>query len=191
MMDVEQENQLIARVQNGSTKDFERLVQVYQNPLFRIIGNLVQPAHQLEDLVQDIFLAAFANIGRFDPNKGKFRTWLYAIARNRALNAQKKHREGQLPDGWDPTDERTPMDDLIVKEAFAHLDRALSRLKFQDRMIFILAELEGLPYADIAGIEKIPLGTVKSRLARVRGKLRRALETYNTSPCNSHHIMKN
>jgi RNA polymerase sigma-70 factor, ECF subfamily len=184
-MDVQQENQIISRVQNGSTQDFELLVQAYQNQLFRIIGNLVQPAHQLEDLVQDIFLAAFVNIGQFDPEKGKFRTWLYTIARNRALNARRKHRDRQLPNGLDLTDERTPMDDLIIKEAFAQLDRSLSRLKFQDRMIFILAELEELSYADIASVEKIPMGTVKSRLARVRVKLRHSLNEHKAQPCDS------
>lgn len=190
-MDVQQENQLIARIQSGSTEDFERLVRIYQDPLFRIISNLVHPAHQLEDLVQDVFLAAFANIKQFDPNRGKFRTWLYAIARHRALNARLKRREGQLPAGLDLTDKRTPMDDLIVKEAFSQLDHALSLLKFRDRMIFVLAELEGLPYADIASVEKIPIGTVKSRLARVRIKLRRALQAYKPRPCGSPQTLVN
>lgn len=190
-MDVQQENQLIARVQSGSTEDFERLVRRYQDPLFRIISNLVHPAHQLEDLVQDVFLAAFANIGQFDPKRGKFRTWLYTIARNRALNARLKRRESQLPAGFDLMDRRTPMDDLIVKEAFSQLDHVLSRLKFRDRMIFILAELEGLPYADIATVEKIPVGTVKSILARVRVKLRRALKAYNPQSGGSPQTLEN
>ena len=190
-MDVHQENQLIIRVQNGAIEDFEKLVQVYQGPLFRIIGNIVHPAHQLEDLVQDIFLAAFANIGRFDPDRGNFRTWLYTIARNRAFNARRKHREHPLPEGLDILDARTPMDDLMVKEAFGQLDRALSRLKFQDRMIFVLAELEGLPYADIASVERIPMGTVKSRLARVRAKLRQSLRRYKMQPDDPPQTLEN
>jgi RNA polymerase sigma-70 factor, ECF subfamily len=65
-----------------------------------------------------------------------------------------------------------------MKEAFACMDRALSELKFQDRVIFVLAELEGLSYAEIAHIEKLALGTVKSRLARIKTKLRGALAAY-------------
>lgn len=190
-MDVKVENQIIASVQQGCIEEFEHLVRLYQGPLFRVVGNLVNPPHRCEDLVQDIFLAAYKNIGRFDPRKGSFRTWLYAIARNRTLNARRKHREDRLPDDAIIADGRTPMDDLVVKEAFQNLDSALNRMKIQDRVIFVLAELEGLAYAEIARIEKLPLGTVKSRLARARAKLRRALRMDKEQPWDSVQTLGN
>lgn len=83
-----------------------------------------------------------------------------------------------MPENVAPTDSQTPVKAFLEKEIMACLDQALDSLPFQDRFIFILAELEGLTYADIARIEKVPLGTVKSRLARTRSKLRTLLQGY-------------
>jgi RNA polymerase sigma-70 factor, ECF subfamily len=176
-MPVQSENEIIARVKAGCTSDFEYLVRRYQGSLFRIVGNLVD-ASMTEDLVQEIFLNAFAQIHDFDPLRGPFRAWIYQIARNRALNARKKKRELLPAEEIVVADERTPSHDLLVKEAFRRLDQALSELKFQDRVIFVLAEFEGLSYAEIAHIEELALGTVKSKLARVKIKLRNALQPY-------------
>ncbi len=176
-MKAHRENEIIARVKAGDTGDFEHLVRCYQGPLFRIVGNLVGGS-VLEDIVQDIFLTAYEKIQSFDPQRGTFRTWIYQIARNRALNARKKKREQLSAEDPVIADQRTPSHDLLVKEAYSRLDRALGELKFQDRVIFVLAELEGLSYAEIAQIEKLALGTVKSRLARIKIKLRSALQPY-------------
>lgn len=177
VMDIHPENEIIAHVQSGITGDFEHLVHRYQGPLFRIVGNLVDGA-MVEDLVQDIFLTAFAQIQRFDPLRGSFRTWIYRIARNHAFNASKKKRERLLDEDPVIADLRSPSRDLLVKEAFGRLDRALGELGFQDRVIFVLAEIDGLSYAEIARIEKMALGTVKSRLSRIKLKLRKVLQPY-------------
>jgi RNA polymerase sigma-70 factor (ECF subfamily) len=176
-MEAHNENEIIARVQAGHVGDFEQLVHRYQGPLFRIVANLVDNS-MVEDLVQDIFLAVFENIQSFDSKRGTFRSWIYRIARNRTLNARKKKREQLLEENPVIADKRNPSHDLILKEAFACMDRALSELKFQDQVIFVLAELEGLSYAEIAQVEKLALGTVKSRLARIKTKLRGALACY-------------
>ena len=176
-MEARSENEIIARVQAGHAGDFEYLVHRYQRPLFRIVANLVNHS-MVEDLVQDIFLTVFENIKRFDAGRSTFRTWIYRIARNRALNARKKKREQLFDEAPVIADKRNPSNDLMLKEALACLDRALSKLKFQDRVIFVLAELEELSYAEIAQIENLALGTVKSRLARIRNKLRGALAAY-------------
>ena len=132
----------------------------------------------VEDLVQEIFLAAFARIQSFDPRRGSFRTWIYRIARNRALNERKKKREQLLDQPPVIADLRTPASDLMVKETFHRLDLALDNLKFQDRVLFVLAEIEALSYTEIAQIEGLALGTVKSRLSRIKAKLRNALQPY-------------
>lgn len=168
------ENQIIKRVQAGESSMFDSLVRYYQTPVFRILHNLV-PNHTVEDLAQDVFLSAFAQIRRFDPEKGSFRSWLYTIARNRALNARRKMREILLPEPPEMAASRTPVDDLLVKEILSHLDATLNSMPFRDRSIFVWAELEGLSYAEIARIEGMRLGTVKSRLARIRAKLKQTL----------------
>lgn len=171
------ENEIIARVKAGATGEFEHLVSRYQGPLFRIVGNLVDGS-MVEDVVQDVFVTAFVQIWRYDPRRGSFRTWIYRIARNHALNARKKKREFLMDEDPVIVDGRTPSRDLIVKEAFDRLNRALEELSFKDRMIFVLAELEALPYAEIAQVEKLAIGTVKSRLFRVKKKLRKVLQPY-------------
>lgn len=176
-MEAQCENELIARVQAGHASDFEHLVRCYQQSLFRIVGNLVDNA-MVEDLVQDIFLSTYEKIRSFDPRRGTFRAWIYRIARNHALNARKKKREKLMDKMPDIADERSPCQELLAKEVFACMDQALSELKFQDRVIFVLAELEGLSYAEIAHIENLALGTVKSRLARIKIRLRNTLAPY-------------
>ncbi len=177
-MNAHEENKIIARIQAGQTHEFEQLVKRYQGPLFRVVGNLIHCAHLVEDVVQEVFILAFSHIQRFDPQRGSFRTWLFTIARNRTLNTIKKKREASLAEAPVIPDHRTPVNDIITKEAFEKLDRALDNLKFQDRVIFVLAEVEGLAYAEIARIEKLRLGTIKSRLARIRAKLRNELKAY-------------
>lgn len=176
-MAAHRENEIIARVKAGQVGDFAYLVRRYQGPLFRFVGNLVKDGI-VEDLVQDVFLAAFSRIQDFDPRRGVFRTWIFRIARNRVLNALKKKREQLFSVPPDLADERNPSQALLAKEAFDRLDQALNDLKFQDRVIFVLAELEGLTYAQIAEIEQLALGTVKSRLSRIKTKLRVALQPY-------------
>ena len=176
-MERKRENEIIARVQAGMTGEFELLVRSYQNGLFRFAANLVERAIA-EDLVQDIFLAAYAQIHTFDPRRGTFRAWIYRMARNRALNLRKKKKEYLHSDPPEMVDDRTPSRDLLTREAFRRLDQALNDLSFRDRVVFVLAELEGLPYAEIARIEDLALGTVKSRLARIKIKLRNILRPY-------------
>ncbi len=136
-----EEAKIIRQVQAGRTEDFTYLVHRYKNGLFRMVGNLVDSG-QVEDIVQETFVAAFKNICRFDPDRGSFCTWIYRIARNFGLNAWKKKRDEPLPEGLVIADERTPADYAQKNEIFQRLDQALEELRFQDRVIFVLADLE-------------------------------------------------
>jgi RNA polymerase sigma-70 factor, ECF subfamily len=167
---------IIRRTRCGDINAFEFLVKKYERRLFIMVGNMLGDRQQVEDLVQDVFLAAFQHLADFNPEKGHFSTWLFRIARNKCLNETRRKRDllmAVLPERPGP---ETPGTLLMRKEASELLDSALERLKFRDRMIFVLAELNGLSYAQIAVIEKINLGTVRSRLARTREKLRQLLQ---------------
>lgn len=176
-MNPQEEARIIGDVQSGQSEPFAHLVRHYQGALFRIVANLVGP-QKAEDMVQETFLAAFRNIHSFDPAKGLFRSWLFRIARNLAFNELKKKRPEALPEALAPVDHQTPATQMLRREIFRQLDRALEALPFRDRVIFTLAEIEELPYAEIARIEDIRLGTVKSRLARTRAKLRTLIGPY-------------
>lgn len=171
------ETQIISQVQAGNSESFAEIVNSYQHQLFRYVGNMVG-IHNAEDVVQEVFIAVFRNLRRFDAKKASFRTWLYRIARNQALNYLKKKKSDNGQTLPDPQAVPTPADQILQKEMFLQIDSALAGLKFSDRAIFILADIEGLSYAQIARIEGVRLGTVKSRLSRARAKLKTAIESY-------------
>src|SRR5207244_2760826 len=120
-------------------------------------------------------VAAWTHLATYDPARGAFFTWLVRIARNRALNVLAKRTPeamAEVPDRAAPV----PADDGLTREqAHRRLDAALAALPAEQRAAFALSEIHGLPLADVAEIEDVPLGTVKSRIARAREKLREAL----------------
>jgi len=176
-MNAKKEAHTIARVQDGETELFADLVQYYQASLFRVVTNMLGGS-QVEDIVQEVFLAAFKNIGKYNSDKGLFRTWLFRIARNKTINTLKKKKRESYQKMPELIDRHTPAEKVLCKEVFLKLDQALSSLKPQDRMIFVWAEVEELPYAEIARIEGLPLGTVKSRLFRTKAKLKTLIASY-------------
>ena len=152
---------------------FRRVVERHQAGLFGFVRSLGLDAHAAEDVVQDAFLAAYARREAFDPRRGTYAAWLYRIARNRALNDLRKKRPrlvSFLPEGREqaPPTRAEP-------EAFARLDRALAHLPEAQRAAFVLTEIHGLGQAEVAAIEAVAVGTVKSRVARARERLRAVL----------------
>lgn len=150
---------------------FRRIVERHQAGLFALVRNLGLDGHACEDVVQDAFLAAFRHQDDFDPRRGSFRAWLYGIARNGARNTLRKKRPVPLPTPPDREDASRP----AMEPAFVRLDDALAALSAEQRAAFVLAEIHGLTHEEIAAIEGVAVGTVKSRTARARQRLREAL----------------
>ena len=173
-----EETEVIRRVVDGDLDSFRLLVKRYERPIARLIGNLVADRHQGEDLLQDVFLTAFERLHRFDPQRAAFSTWLFAIARNKCINALKKKRP--LPTAEMPAAVRgrTPYDDLAEKELFEQFDAALETLPPAQKIAFVLAEFVGLSCAEISQIEGVGPGTVRSRISRAKERLRSLLRQY-------------
>jgi len=170
-----EELMIIRRVVGGDVDSFRSLVERYQRPVLRMIRHIINDRHACEDVGQEVFLTAYKKLASFDPARSSFSTWLFTIARNMSLNALKKKRmatPGDLPDQADP---RRPWEDLAEREFFDEMDRRLQALPPGQRMAFILAEFEDLPYDQIAQIEGVSTGTVKSRISRAKRTLRSAL----------------
>src|SRR6476646_9000193 len=85
-----EDRELVSRVLAGRTDDFRVLVERHQVSVFRLASALVGNREEAEDIAQEAFLAAFANLSGYDSSRAGFSTWLLAIARNRCINLLKR-----------------------------------------------------------------------------------------------------
>ena len=148
--------------------------------LARVSRSMSRTGAQAEDLAQDTLLKAYRSIDRFD---GCYpRAWLFRIARNTAINRDRRRRE-QVPmdeDSMDRVPDREPgasdpavqVDDAVYDEL---LENALDALPPDFRVLIQLVDVEGMRYQEAADLLDIPVGTVMSRLHRARRRLRTAI----------------
>jgi RNA polymerase sigma-70 factor (ECF subfamily) len=169
------DRELVRRVLAGQTANFRVLVDRHQQSIFRFASGLLGNREDAQDVTQDAFLAAFANLSGYDSLRAAFSTWVFTIARNRCLNLL-KHRRPIALDEPDSIGGLTSTDPIVSQELSQQLDRALASLPVEQRSAFVLAEIEELPYAEIARIERTSVGTVKSRIHRAKQRLQSLLE---------------
>lgn len=169
------DRELVRRVLAGETDDFRVLVERHQQSIFRFASGLLRKREEAQDVAQEAFLAAFANLSDYDSSRAGFSTWLFTIVRNRCLNLLKQRRP-IAHNELDSIGDVAPADPIVNQELSQQLDRALSALPMEQRSAFVLAEIEELPYAEIARIEGTSLGTVKSRIHRAKQRLQWMLE---------------
>jgi RNA polymerase sigma-70 factor (ECF subfamily) len=178
----ESDAELVSTYLNGDERAFEVLVERYQGRLLNFIYRTVGDRERAEDLVQEVFVRVYRHLGRFDRSK-KFSTGIYTIASNLAKNELRNRSRNplvffqSLAKGFAGEDER-PIefedsklrpDDLYHKRHLRDLvEQSVARLPAHHREVFVLRELEGKSYEEIAEITHCNLGTVKSRLNRAR-----------------------
>jgi RNA polymerase sigma-70 factor (ECF subfamily) len=173
---------LIEKAQDGDVRAFETLLAGHLPTVRRFaLGFAASPA-DADDLAQEALLKVYKSLRLFR-YQSAFSTWLYAVVRNVFLDATKsragKERSmeeslapGHTRDlaGGDPADER-----LDREEERERLWRALREVPAEFRTALVLFDIEGKTYDEVAAIENVPVGTVKSRLSRGRSHLRRLL----------------
>ena len=162
------EPELIRRSKGGSREAFGQLVSRYQVPVYRVVRGILGSPSESEDVAQEVFLKAYANLAKFRGESGFF-TWLYRIAVNEALRARKRRsfaNADALPEveAPPPAEEDAP--------TLATLEKLLRKLSDEFRSIVVLRDIEGMSYSDISETLEIPIGTVESRLFRARQELR-------------------
>ena len=124
------------------------------------------------DVTQHVFLQAFRSLDQFS-GRSRFETWLYRLAVNESLQHLRRNRRWRYHAlDWEPMDESHHGEDAERKEL---LEQCFARIDPELRSIFLLREVEGLSYHDIAEALQIPKGTVGSRLNRARRELRQIL----------------
>ena len=173
----------------GEERAFEELVDRYQGRLLNFVYRTIGDRDRAEDLVQEVFIRVYRHIGRFDRSK-KFSTWIYTIASNLAKNElrnrsrnplvlfqtiKKNWQEDDRPLQFEDTTSRP--DDLYRKRHLRELvEESVAQLPQHHREVFVLRELEGKSYEEIAEITECNLGTVKSRLNRARTSFAEIIE---------------
>lgn len=190
-MEAERDKELMLRVKGGDMAAFEALYARYSRPLLNFFYRLVWDRDFAEDLMQETFLRLWKGSRNYRPS-GKFTTYLFQIAKNHWLNEREKRRRRIAPvsleAGADESSnglrdaveagERGPMAETLNKELGEAIARAVSTLSEKLRMVFVLGQLDGMKYADIAEILGIPVGTVKSRMSNAEKAIRVRLATY-------------
>lgn len=140
--------------------------------VWRIARALGVPAADADDVAQEVFLVVHRRLHTFEP-AGSLRAWLFGITRNVVLNRQRAHhrRERRLSGLVPPPPACEPETSLALRQAAALMQEFLDGLDVDKRVVFVLADVEGLTASEIAGALEIPLGTVFSRLRAARLKL--------------------
>lgn len=171
------------RVQDGDKDAFGVLVERYEGKLGRYARRFLATKEEREDLLQDVFLRAFANIRSFDTAQ-KFAPWIYRIAHNAFVNAlaRSKYRPLLLDnfsaDLFFPgliAPERSDADAIKSEEKIA-VDAALGKIDPKYRAPIILYYFDELSYEDIADVLHIPVATVGVRLMRGRAALKKIIK---------------
>src|SRR5277367_2156919 len=180
---------LIRGLQAGVESDYELLISRFQQPVYNLALRLVSDPADAGDIVQEVFLKVFRNIGSFR-GRSSLRTWIYRIAVNEAHNRRRwlfRHRHNEICLEDDnphldtpcerslPDDDPSPFDRALNSERHALIESALERINPCFRAAVVLRDIEDLNYEEIAEILQISIGTVKSRILRGREGLRQRL----------------
>ena len=194
-----EEAALIAELQAGSEEAFAWLIARFHQPIYSLLARTVQDRADAADLTQEVFVKVFRGIGSFH-GQSSLRTWIYRIAMREASNHRRwwiRHRQQEIPIEQemagqecgtpvrlkdmlvDPAE--SPFDLALHEENRARLEAALKQVPEPFRTTLILRDVEGFVYEEVAEMQGVNIGTVKSRLVRGRAYLK-AMLTASAAP---------
>jgi RNA polymerase sigma-70 factor, ECF subfamily len=168
----------IAAAETSSTGglDFERLYRSSRDDVYAYAAGLLRDRAAAEEVTAAAFERAYRKRSRFDPQRGSARAWLFAIARNTALD-ELRRRGRQAALGADPVDTASlPAPDDGRGEMRLLLDEALAKLKARERELIALKFFAGLSNAEIARVTGTSASNAGTRLHRTMDKLREACD---------------
>lgn len=178
---------LIHDARLGNLDAFNRLVLQYQDQVYRQAHWMLGDPHAADDICQETFLRAFQKLHLF--RDGSFRGWLLRIAQRLCLDELRRRKRRhtmplEVPDAegneyspadWQAEQSESPEELAEGSITLSLIHQSIEHLSPEYRSVIILVDLQGFDYAQTAELLAIPLGTVKSRLARARFQLRQAL----------------
>ena len=179
-----EDEQLVARCQDGDGGAFETLLERHQSALFALAYRMLGNREEAMDALQDSCVKAWRGIA--DQRGGAFRSWMSSIVARTCLDQIRSRRpqtpledeEGRVLALPDPGP--GPESAALSRERVHTIERGLEQLTAEHRAIILMRDLGGMSYEDIAAGLDLPIGTVRSRLARARLSLQTAL--LNTDP---------
>ena len=176
------ESALIADAQRGKVDAFNELVLAYQSQVYNLAYRIMGDPASAEDATQETFIAAFQTLDRF--RGGSFKSYLLRIVSNRCydeLRRRKRRPATSFEDFKDVDEDANPAlvnggekpEEYTQRQEMAHvLQAGIDTLPADQRITLVLSDVQGMSYQEIAETMEVSLGTVKSRLARARSKLR-------------------
>jgi RNA polymerase sigma-70 factor (ECF subfamily) len=183
---------LMIRYQRGDRGAFTALVRRHQTPLFNFAFRQLRVQSQAEDVVQEAFVRVVQNAHEFK-HEARFTTWVYTITRNLCIDQLRKRalrrhaslddsrtgEEGEPTLGDQTADSRASVErEATGSELKERIVKALDTLPDEQREVFLLREIAGLPFKEIAEVTGIAENTVKSRMRYALERLQEALAEY-------------
>lgn len=184
------ETALIASAQRGELDAFNTLILHYQDAVFNTAVRILGDDDMAQDASQEAFISAFQSIKSF--RGGSFKAWILRTVTNACLDELRRQKrrpttplEPETSDGdeidspkWLADKSMTPAQKAEADELEHAIQHCLDALPSEFRTAVVLADLQGMDYAEVATASKVPIGTIKSRIARARLRLRECLRSF-------------
>jgi RNA polymerase sigma-70 factor (ECF subfamily) len=199
------ESALVAELRAGSEQAFAWLIARYHQPIYSLLARTVQDRADAADLTQEVFVKVFRGVSGFH-GESSLRTWIYRIALREASNQRRwwtRHKQQEVPIEQEITEfdsnspvrlkemlvdpSESPFDVAVHEENRARVEAALARVPEPFRTTLILRDIEGFVYEEVAEMQGVNLGTVKSRLVRGRAMLKSLLTAQSPAVRSSAH----
>lgn len=182
--------QLMAGMADGDLTALELLYDRYSTLVYSVSLRVLRDTHLAEDVVQEVFIRLWRQPTSYDPERGRFISWLMSVTRNRSLDelrrVTRRLRSEEQNDDDQPlhdvpaTAQDDPQAELVLTEVRAAVRAAMTRLPPAQRQVIELAYFGGLTHVEIAERTGDPLGTVKTRVRLGMRKLRDSLAEFST-----------
>jgi RNA polymerase sigma-70 factor (ECF subfamily) len=184
------EQALIQDAQAGNLDAFNVLVLHYQDSVFNTALRILGDEDRASDATQEAFLSAFRSIGSF--RGGSFKAWLMRTVTNACYDELRRQKrrpavplEPETDDGEEVDSPRWLADPSMSPEQKAEADEVehaiqhcLDNLPVEFKTVVVMADIQGMDYSEVSAAVRVPLGTIKSRLARARLRLRECLQGF-------------
>jgi RNA polymerase sigma-70 factor (ECF subfamily) len=166
---------LLRRAAAGDRDSFGLVFQRYQHVVYRFARAMTGSDEIAEDVTQEVFVVLIRQLGRYEPERAAFGTYLYGVARNVSRERLRRDRRFLPLSSHPEIRSDDPFELMANAETLGQMRRALAGLPVKFREVVILCDLHNLAYAETAAILRTSTSTVRSRLHRARRLLKERL----------------